>query len=387
MSTTTTAPAHLQNALVLPLLNSVDDMTTELVTRILSAEHGYLESSLLTREQLHDACHANLLSMVSCLAVGSSPDLEAAAAAGRLKAEQGVPLAALLHAFRLGGRLIWEELMNRSDGGATRTLLDMAAQVWALVDVCSDAAADAYRHSVEARTEQDAESRRRLVRALFADHASNPAAVADAVHFLRIPERGAFVVVSAASSRVEFAQHDVTAVWDAEADGVLGLLFAAVDGRVEEAVAGLRADGAIGVSDVFPTPAGTPHAVAQARLARTCARVDDSAVTRFGTVPVPLLLAAHPDSSRVAVRQILGPLLELPADERASLLATLDAWFAARGSTADAAARLHYHRNTVLYRLRRIGELTGRDFMDPAQAAELFVGLRGSQLDGLDITA
>lgn len=92
------------------------------------------------------------------------------------------------------------------------------------------------------------------------------------------------------------------------------------------------------------------------------------------------MLATHPDSSRIAVRQIFGSLLDLPEVERNSLLATLDAWFASKGSTSDAAARLHYHRNTVLYRLRRIGDLTGRDFMNPAQAAELFVGLRAFQL-------
>ncbi|NDV09417.1 PucR family transcriptional regulator [Rhodococcus sp. IEGM 248] len=381
MSTAAAKPVHVRNALLLPLLTTVDGMASELVARILSAERGYLESSLLTREQLYDACHANLLALITCLAGEVESELESAAEAGRLKAEQGVPLAALLHAFRLGGRLIWEELMNRSEAEATRALLDMAAQIWALVDVCSGAAAEAYRHTVDARTEEDAESRRRLIRALFGDHASNRSAVAAAVHTLRIPERGSFVVISADSDRLEFSTREGSAVWDSEADGVLGLLFARSDAIVDEVVAHLDAAGAIGVSEMFTSPSGTPKAVAQARLARACARVDDSAVTRFGAVPVPLLLATHPDSSRIAVRQIFGSLLDLPEDERNSLLATLDAWFISKGSTSDAAARLHYHRNTVLYRLRRIGDLTGRDFMNPAQAAELFVGLRAFQLD------
>lgn len=366
---------------MLPLLGTVDDMAAELVTRILTSERDYLESSLLTREQLHDACHENLETVVSSLAGRCVPNFESAADAGRLKAEQGVPLAALLHAFRLGGRLIWEELMNRSNGDATRALLDIAAQVWDFIDACSDTAAEAYRRTVEARTEKDSESRRRLVRALFGDHGSNPSAVADAAHAFRIPERSSFVVVSADSNPFEFSRREVGAVWDSEVDGVLGLLFAVTDEVVADAVAGLDAEGAIGVSDVFSSLSGTPHAMTQARLARTCARVDDSQVTRFGTVPLPLLLASHPDSSRIAVRQIFGALLDLPADERTILLATLDAWFATKGSTSATAARLHYHRNTVLYRLRRIGELTGRDFMNPAHAAELFVGLRGFQLD------
>jgi DNA-binding PucR family transcriptional regulator len=62
------------------------------------------------------------------------------------------------------------------------------------------------------------------------------------------------------------------------------------------------------------------------------------------------------------------------------LLDTLEAWFAADGSTAEAGRRLHCHRNTVLYRLGKVAELTGRSVSRPAQAAELYVGLRAIRL-------
>ena len=77
------------------MLESVDELSEELVSRILSAEHGYVEATLLTPEQLYAACVDNLTAMLGNLA-GSAPiRLEAARAAGQLKAEQGVPLAAL----------------------------------------------------------------------------------------------------------------------------------------------------------------------------------------------------------------------------------------------------------------------------------------------------
>ncbi|NIL75862.1 PucR family transcriptional regulator [Rhodococcus sp. B10] len=378
----TTAPAATASyELAAPLMDAVDSLTDELVRRILDAEHGYVESTSLTREQLREACFANVTALISNLAGIRPIDLDSARAAGRLKAEQGVPLAALLHAFRLGGRLIWEELMERSEADRPRALLDIAAQVWALVDVYSDAAADAYRLSTEARAEQDADVRRRLVRAVFAGHGSNPAAVSDALRTFRIPERGSFVVVSAEASCADIATRGVDAIWDSEVDGVLGLLFAGSDALLDAVVDAIPAgSGNIGVSSLFSSPSGTPAAVEQARLARACARVDDSASTRFDSVPVPLLLAGNPDSGRTAGRQILGKLLDLPDAERSSLLATLDAWFRSEGSTTDAAERLHYHRNTVLYRLRRIQELTGRDFLDPVHASELFIGLRAYQL-------
>ncbi|MGA9873976.1 MAG: helix-turn-helix domain-containing protein [Rhodococcus sp. (in: high G+C Gram-positive bacteria)] len=379
-ASTATAPTSFE--LAAPLLDAVEELADELVRRILTAEHAYVESTLLSPSQLRGACLANVTDMICELAGERPVDLEAARAAGRLKAEQGVPLAALLHAFRLGGRLIWEELLARSDDDdAPRTLLEMAAHVWALVDVCSDAAAEAYRVSIDARAEHDAEARRRLVRTLFADHGANPAAVADALRTFRIPDRGSFVVVSADTRCAHIATPGVESVWDSAVDGVVGLLFAQSDQALEFVLDGIAGgNGDIGVSAVFRTSSSIPGAVVQARSARACAPVDDAPCTRYDSVPVPLLLAGHPESGHIAAAQILGDLLLLPAEERDSLLGTLDAWFRAEGSTSGAAAALHYHRNTVLYRLRRIGELTGRNFSNPAHAAELYVGLRAFQL-------
>ncbi|WP_016882953.1 MULTISPECIES: PucR family transcriptional regulator [unclassified Rhodococcus (in: high G+C Gram-positive bacteria)] len=375
------------------MLESVDQLSERLVSRILSAEHGYVEATLLTPEQLYAACVDNLTAMLGNLA-GSAPiRLEAARAAGQLKAEQGVPLAALLHAFRLGGRLIWDELMDRSEGRATNALLDMAAQVWALVDDYSDSAAEAYRETADLRAREDAESRGRLIRTLFGDHAANPAGAADALRTFRIPENSTFLVVSveaaASPSAADVVQSDlrgvgVDSVWDTEVDGRIGLLWAATADVLDSALdlLGRTGHGRIGVSSVFGRPGGTSRAVEQARIARRCAGHGGCTPTRYESVPVSLLLVSVPDAGKLASNQILGPVLALPAEEQESLLATLDAWFSCRGSTTAAATRLHYHRNTVLYRLRRIHTLTGRDFSDPIDAAELYVGLRAHQLLG-----
>ena len=375
------------------MLESVDQLSEQLVSRILSAEHGYVEATLLTPEQLYAACVDNLTAMLGNLA-GSAPiRLEAARAAGQLKAEQGVPLAALLHAFRLGGRLIWDELMDRSEGRATNALLDMAAQVWALVDVYSDSAAEAYRETADLRAREDAESRGRLIRTLFGDHAANPAGAADALRTFRIPENSTFLVVSveaaASPSAADVVQSDlrgvgVDSVWDTEVDGRIGLLWAATADVLDSALdlLGRTGHGRIGVSSVFGRPGGTSRAVEQARIARRCAGHGGCTLTRYESVPVSLLLVSVPDAGKLASNQILGPVLALPAEEQESLLATLDAWFSCRGSTTAAATQLHYHRNTVLYRLRRIHTLTGRDFSDPIDAAELYVGLRAHQLLG-----
>ena len=214
------------------LYESADSLTDALVERILSAEHSYLESTLLTPEQLRSACMDNLVSMLESLSKTAPIKLDSARAAGRLKAEQGVPLAALLHAFRLGGRMIWESLMSLADGRATESLLAMAADVWAIVDVYSDAAAEAYREAADLRAVEDVDSRRMLIRALFDDVGSNPSVTQNALRAFRIPESGTFAVVSVEVSTdrgctTGRAESTVTvlgvdSVWDTDVDGHLG---------------------------------------------------------------------------------------------------------------------------------------------------------------------
>ncbi|MGH2351063.1 MAG: PucR family transcriptional regulator [Chloroflexota bacterium] len=72
----------------------------------------------------------------------------------------------------------------------------------------------------------------------------------------------------------------------------------------------------------------------------------------------------------------LGPLREYDRAHGAHLIQTLDAYFAAGRSLSAAAARLRTHRNTVLYRLRRIEELVQAKLRDPQVDLELQVALR-----------
>ncbi len=72
----------------------------------------------------------------------------------------------------------------------------------------------------------------------------------------------------------------------------------------------------------------------------------------------------------------LGPLREYDETHGAQLVQTLDAYFAAGRSLSAAAVRLSTHRNTVLYRLRRIEELVQAKLRDPGVDLELQVALR-----------
>ena len=57
-------------------------------------------------------------------------------------------------------------------------------------------------------------------------------------------------------------------------------------------------------------------------------------------------------------------------------MATLDAFFESNGSPTETAQRLKLHRNTVLYRLRRIEEVGKLRLDDPATRLNLHLCLR-----------
>lgn len=67
-------------------------------------------------------------------------------------------------------------------------------------------------------------------------------------------------------------------------------------------------------------------------------------------------------------------------DRRGTLRDTLRTYLETGGSHADASHRLGIHRNTLAYRLRRIGELIGRDVGDPRTWLTLHLALWASEL-------
>lgn len=82
---------------------------------------------------------------------------------------------------------------------------------------------------------------------------------------------------------------------------------------------------------------------------------------------LPELRAFHDES--------LGSLLDYDRTHNSNLVETLEAFFAANCSPKEAASVLHVHRNTVLYRLERIAEITGLALDDPDVRLRLHLAL------------
>jgi PucR family transcriptional regulator, purine catabolism regulatory protein len=135
----------------------------------------------------------------------------------------------------------------------------------------------------------------------------------------------------------------------------------------------------VGAGTIRDGIAGIRRSHAEARQALQLGRrmQGPGRVTLFGDLGVyRLIFAAEglPELSDLYT-QSLGDLLAYDRQNNADLVSTLDAFFAANGSPKEAAERLGVHRNTVLYRLDRIRDITGYDLDDAGLRLRLQLSL------------
>jgi hypothetical protein len=318
--------------------------------------------------------------------------IDAPRATGVRRAEQGVPYAVVLEAFRVGGRFIWELLVEQADEGAHDVLLRAAADIWAVTDDLSAAVTDAYRTTLVDRARRDGQKRAVLVGTLLDGEGPAEGQQWEAASLLDLSRDADFVVVSALCpspgiealpdvSRV-LRRRNVTGAWRLDHEhheGVVALPRGFGVQRLLEELTPL-AGGPVGVSAVFSRLDQAADACRQARLAAATATPGLAEVVRYDDRPLAVLLAGAPDGAQELVRRVLGPVLALPDDDAAVILETARTWLASDGSTSTAAKALHLHRNSVRYRLLRLEELTGRDLARPVDAAQLYVALEAARI-------
>ncbi|MGW5572809.1 PucR family transcriptional regulator [Nocardia thailandica] len=382
----TTGPSAGARQLAIECRAEVPALTRRLLSAIFTDIPEWTDYSAVSRDDLRAGCHSYLERVLDLLAgdvvVGDRDDV--ATAIGRDRAAQGVPLEAMLRTFRLGGRVVWEALLDRAGDLSAVEVRTIGPAMWAAIDGMSSALVTSYRGAELEQVRRDERRRHSLIEDLLAGGAQDAKFAAGAARELNLPVHGGYVVVAARSGRPDFelgteaalAAVGLRSVWHDRVDAVVGLVSieqrecSVVLEHVEK-----RVRGAAAVSPVVAGLAqiGTGHALAVLALetlppsARGLVRLED----RF---PEALLLRS-PDLTELMIDRMLGPLLELPAKEREILLSTLGVWLAENGSAAHAAPLLHCHRNTVINRLQRISSLLGRQLEGQRSHLELSLAL------------
>ncbi|GAA0898149.1 helix-turn-helix domain-containing protein [Pseudonocardia zijingensis] len=375
------------------LLDDVEGLADRLTVLVLQREPLYAERDML--EELRTASRANLQRGIQVIAdqvpAGVDPE-DTSRDTGRRRARAGVPLEVVLRAYRLGGRVLWEALLEASrrrfDGGYDEALLDAAGYVWRVNDGSSSALVQAYRQEELRLQSHDLGRRHAVLDGLIEGRGSDPVFLRDAAAVLGLPEVGPVLCVVAPADpsgeealrapQEALAAVGIASAWALRPRDEVGV--AALGHRAARvALDALRpcATGRVGVS---PPVDGLGELDTGYRLAHTAARTLHGPGLAVLDERLPeALLADSPELAPRVVRAGLGGLLDLPPADRDTLLQTLEQLLAAGGSPTHAAAALFCHRNTVIYRMRRIEAVTGRSVADPRDRLLLTLGLLGAR--------
>lgn len=373
------------------MLEDLDALADRLTLMVLRAEPSYAELGVSAPDDLRENLKANLERGVQALG-GFVPDgvdpNDTSRETGRKRAREGIPLEAVLRAYRLGGQVIWEGLLSTSRdrfrGRYDRELLDASGWGWRVIDAGSAALVDAYRLEESRLRSRELNKRHAFLGALLDGRGKDAAVAQEAATVLGLPTCGPMLCVVAPvdaptdeplrSPRDTLASHGLVSSWHVRPSDIVGLV-ALGDRTAAEALDALRpaVAGRVGASPVINTLGQVGDAYT---LARTAARTLTGPGVALLDEHLPeALLVGSPELTSRLTQVAFGDLLALPEQERETLLSTLDAVIDSGGSPTRAAQRLYCHRNTVIYRLQRIESVTGRSVSDARDRLLFALGL------------
>jgi PucR C-terminal helix-turn-helix domain/GGDEF-like domain len=349
---------------------------------------AYRDGTVVTKEQVAESCAANLTFVFHSLAGDAHVDVSPAEHTGTARALIGMPLPAVMTAYRIGFRFMWEETLATARAAAipTDSILDATARIFLAQDTFTQAMSTAYRQQLTAQILEREEERSALVEALLSQRITNTQSLWEAADLLRLPTSGPYVVVAAELPAIgklglptienKLSIRDIRSAWRLLPDlqvGIVHLRGPAPAKSLDAVVEVLRqaATARVGISPPFRELAETSDALRFARLAVAGKPSPDSLVAVFDDSTLAVAAVSAPEVMAKIRSSVLGRLKELPADECAVLLDTFQAWLEAGGSANDTATKIYCHPNTVRHRLHRIEELTGRSLARPKDLAEL----------------
>jgi hypothetical protein len=357
-------------------------MLGELVRQIPMYSH-------LPQEQLQgeilDILNYNLGVFFRILREGGRPstdDLTEVRASAARRAEERIPLEAVLTAYHVGALVAWEALREEAHDDETDEMLGLATQVMAYIEAVTSAVAGAYLEERQAIYGEEREARRALAEALLSGVPSDALAQRAGYHlapgYLVVslsaatsPDESDEGVEGVVASRRKLRRMErfITTGW-ADALSLLGasggpVLIAVraespeteqsrlgdlMEGLAEAAEAPVTA-GASFRPGLFGVPVAGAEAAEVLRLATELGRppglyVLDDVLLEF--------LVTRPSEAGTRLAGVLTAL-----DHGPELVETLQGYFDADLDRKKAATALNIHPNTLDYRLKRVTELTG----------------------------
>lgn len=140
----------------------------------------------------------------------------------------------------------------------------------------------------------------------------------------------------------------------------------------------------VGVSGPITTVGGFPESNRQARLALSLARETGTQLQRYDAADSTLTLGPRTVAeARAVIARYLGPLIDYDRSNVLSLLETLAIFLDNDGSWKATAADLGIHRQTLVYRLKVIEQLTGLKPTTSSGTARFWIALQAGRAAGI----
>ena len=349
----------------------------------------------------------------------SAAEFEGTRQGAARRVHQGMSLESFLHALRLWVRVLWETVLsctNEDVPAELRGALRIAGQLLEHMDLLSTAAAQGYLDELQSTWSDREVVRRDLLDALIAGEGDSERVrrLARSLH-LRLSARYVVVIIRSEERPAEEAPEQSLAKRIAHRriveaarlrlkptagsllvgmrHGEVIALFPFDDHAELDSVRGaccqlardLEEQGAsVGMSGAHDGLAKLAVSYGEAKDAVEIAVGTGirGRVIAFDEVLIDSIVRSSPHADRM-LEDSIGPLVRYDDERQAELVSTLRAYVSAGFNLTKSAELLCVHPNTVVYRLRRIRELSGRDPHDPDDLLLLYLGLKLTELSPL----
>jgi hypothetical protein len=307
-------------------------------------------------------------------------ELDQAAEIGRERAEQGLAVDAVLHAYRISISALWARFgeLARERGADVTSVLAFSETLWLWADAVMDIVATAHKQVELEQAREEQQRRDAFVLALLTGTLSAAELRRDSATHGLDADRLYTPFRARAASAAPIPQRAATTL---AGDG--GLATA-----IDRDVAGIAAHPPAAVPGVVAgvgPPArldALPAAFAMAsRALQTAVAFGQEGTFSLADLSIrPAILADEALGDAFAARY-LEPLEGL-GRLGAELDITLRTWFDQEMRIDETAKALHVHPNTLRHRLRRFEEATGATLRDPRDLVELWWALERRRLAG-----
>jgi hypothetical protein len=364
----------------------VDELAADIAAAIKADVTFYRQTEVVSDDELLRTSTETTRFVFAGLQAGQPFDTSPAFETGSLRAASGVPLPAVMDAFRVSAHHIWNAMVDVARTNpllSNEAVLRATARIWHAQDVYTDAMTSGYRQEALRQALDDEAERAALTEALLNGQIFDSRSVWEVAQLLQIPYSGPYVVVAAQSPMIgkqalpaisaQLRSLDIYSAWRLLPDVQIGIAHLPSDSRHDELLGLLRrsATTAVGVSAPFVDLGDTALALRYARIAMSAGDPEKDSVTVFEDSVLGVAAVSAPEVTQKLATVVLGAFDDLDTDDRDVLFQTFRTWIENRGSVAQTATAMFCHPNTVRYRLRRIEEGSGRSISVPRELAEL----------------